>query len=767
MSDFLFEDLTLRESDLRCEGSLREKARYCADRILDSPDWDTLAGRLLITDLAHTLPPAFSQRVEASREYRSPEFCSFVSKHAEFLDRLVDRAGKMSGFRGYFSAATLLESYLLSRRSEGKRIVLELPVDMMMRVAVEAWRRPPLSLEGLETTFTSLIEGYYITASPTLFNAGTSTAQLASCFLMSVGDSLDSITSRWRSTAFISKYGGGLGIDFSQLRHSEIRGVGESSGVVNWIRDFGMILETVNQSGKRKGAGTVFLCDWHVDFPEFLEMRLPTGADEMRSRKLFYAAVLSDLFMKRVAADQRWSLFCPKISPKLYTTFGDEFEEEYLMAETRGEARRTFPARELFTRMMNVQISTGMPFVLYRDAVNRKSNQSSLGVLSSSNLCMEITEHTSDSEIAMCNLASLSLPQFVQPTEEGKRVFLFDLFEEKVEEVVVLLNRIIDSTYYIPEVPEIRKSNLAHRPIGIGVSGLADVFSLLGVGWGEETSLQLEHDIFETLSFAAHRASMKCAKKCSASYSSFPESPISKGVFPWEMWDREAEEFRSFRLEVRKDDRKMSVPFPRGIRTVFPSRYPEGWEALRKAIRTDGIRNSLLIALMPTASTASILGNSESFEPRTSNLYSRTVLAGQFIVVNTFLAKELARLRLWTPETRQHLITSGGSLRGLRAGTPFLQLKVDRLAKLYPTAAEISPSVLLDHAAERSRYVCQSASLNCLMTEPTLTKLGAYHFATWKRGLKTGMYYLRQLPMLLPIGVTESRSEEGCTMCTA
>lgn len=741
--DTLHEGLSVTPlTDLSIDSDLLALARECADRIIKHPDWDILAGRYVIAHLRKTVPTKFSTITPEYEAILSPAYVSFVREHADALDSFIVPERDMQ--YTYFAVNTFMNSYLGSTRTDGKKVIHELPQYMWMRVAITVSRPQDgvSSLDRVKQVYDSLSQGYYTHASPTLFNAGMRCPQLASCFLMDVQDSLDDITMTWRKQAFISKFGGGIGCDVSRLRHSEIAGFGESSGIVNWVRDIGMVLETVNQSGKRKGSGCVYLCDWHTDICEFVEMRMPTGSDEMRSRKLFYAVYVSDLFMKRVSEDGVWSLMCPNKCPGLVDNWGEAFEELYLGYEAAGKFTRQLPARALLHRIINVQIQTGMPFIVYKDSVNRKSNQKHLGTIQCSNLCTEIVQYVSPDEISMCNLASIALPKYVTSSTEADR-FDFDALGAKVAEVVRNLDNVIDCTFYIPQVPQIRTSNMRHRPMGIGVQGLADVFIMLRMEWGSEEALKLEHDIFECMYYHALRESITLAIE-RGQHPSFPGSPLSHGELQPDMWNP----------------------------SRFPPRYDFG--PLREQLQVSGVRNSLLLAIMPTASTAQMLGNSENIEPYTTNLFTRTVLSGQFIVINRFLVRDLMKLGMWTSDTFKTIARNNGSIADLAGPNPFITRKLEKLKRLYRTAYEIPLHIQVDHMAERSRYICQSASFNCFMKSPTPSNLAAWHLYTWRKGLKTGMYYLRQLATVDPVNFSigdisfgEHEDEEACVACSA
>jgi ribonucleoside-diphosphate reductase alpha chain len=545
---------------------------------------------------------------------------------------------------------------------------------------------------------------FFTHATPTLFNAGTPKPQMSSCFLLSMrDDSIDGIYDTLKNTAKISQSAGGIGLSIHNVRAtgSYIRGTnGTSNGIVPMLRVFNDTARYVDQGGgKRKGSFAIYLETWHADIFEFLDLKKNTGKEEMRARDLFFAMWTSDLFMKRVEQDIHWTLMCPNECPGLYDVYGDEFEALYTSYEAEGKGRKTVRARELWEKILESQIETGTPYMLYKDAANRKSNQKNLGTIRSSNLCTEIMEYTSEDEIAVCNLASISLPMFI---DNGQ--FNHELLFNVTKRVTRNLNKVIDRNYY--PVKEAENSNMRHRPVGLGVQGLADAFILLRMPFTSDEAKQLNQEIFETLYFAAVTASMEMAKE-EGPYSSFKGSPISEGLFQHNLWNIKDEE-----LSGRWD-----------------------WASLRKQVVKHGVRNSLLVAPMPTASTSQILGNNEAFEPYTSNIYTRRVLSGEFIVVNKHLLEDLVNLGLWTEELKQELMRDNGSVQGLNIP--------DDLKELYKTVWEMSMKDILDMSRHRGYFIDQSQSLNLFMQDANYAKLTSMHFYAWKSGLKTGMYYLR------------------------
>jgi ribonucleoside-diphosphate reductase alpha chain len=545
-------------------------------------------------------------------------------------------------------------------------------------------------------------ERWFTHATPTLFNAGTPKPQMSSCFLLTMKeDSIDGIYDTLKQTAKISQSAGGIGLAIHNIRAtgSYIGGTnGTSNGIIPMLRVFNDTARYVDQGGgKRKGAFAIYLEPWHADVFEFLDLRKNHGKEELRARDLFYALWIPDLFMKRVEADESWSLFCPNEAPGLHDCWGEEFESLYTKYESEGRARKTVKAQELWFAILDAQIETGTPYLLYKDAANRKSNQQNLGTIKSSNLCTEIIEYTSKDEVAVCNLASIALPRFVN---EGK--FDFDALYEVTYQVTKNLNKIIDGNYY--PVEEARRSNLRHRPIGLGVQGLADTFILMRLPFESELAKMLNKNIFETIYFAAMTASKDLAK-LEGPYETFAGSPVSKGIFQFDMWG------------------------------VKPSERWD-WENLRKEVIQYGVRNSLLVAPMPTASTSQILGNNECFEPYTSNIYTRRVLSGEFIIVNKHLLKDLVNLGLWNNNMKNRIIAANGSIQNIQ------EIPAE-IKELYKTVWEIKQRTIIDMAADRGAFICQSQSLNLFVDNPTAAKLTSMHFYGWKKGLKTGMYYLR------------------------
>ena len=602
----------------------------------------------------------------------------------------------------YFGFKTLERAYLLSCNKK----IIERPQHMIMRVALGIHGN---DIDAALESYDLMSQKYFTHATPTLYNAGTPHPQLSSCFLLTMKeDSIDGIYDTLKQCAVISKYAGGIGLAIHNIRasNSYIRGTnGNSNGIVPMLRVFNNTARYVDQGGgKRKGSIAIYLEPWHADIVDFLDLKKNHGNEMERARDLFYAMWISDLFMKRVEENGTWSLFCPNEAMGLADVWGEEFEALYTRYEKEGLARRVMPAQELWFAILSSQVETGTPYMVYKDACNRKSNQQNLGTIRSSNLCTEIVEFTSPDECAVCNLASVNLASFVDETGSNKS-YDFQKLYEVTKVVAKNLDKVIDVNFY--PIKEAQNSNFRHRPIGIGVQGLADAFAKMRFPFESPEAMELNKDIFETMYYACMESSCEIAQK-NGPYSSYEGSPVSKGVFQFDMWG------------------------------VTPSSRWD-WAALKAKVAQHGVRNSLMIAPMPTASTAQILGNNESTEPFTSNMYNRRVLAGEFTVINKYLLKDLVEGGYWTAEVRNQIIADRGSVQKV-AAIP------KEIKELYKTVWEIKQKAIIDQAADRGAFICQSQSLNIHMAEPTTARLTSMHFYAWKRGLKTGMYYLRSLP---------------------
>jgi ribonucleoside-diphosphate reductase alpha chain len=682
-------------------------AEIAATMTTTHPDYAQLAARISVSNLHKNTKKSFSATMKDLYEYVNPrtgkkapllsdEVYGIIEKNADQIDSNIIY-NRDFGY-DFFGFKTLERSYLLKLNGQ----IVERPQHMLMRVSIGIHLN---DLEAAFETYELMSKRYFTHATPTLFNSGTPKPQMSSCFLLTMkDDSIDGIYDTLKQTAKISQSAGGIGLSIHNIRAtgSYIAGTnGTSNGIVPMLRVFNDTARYVDQGGgKRKGSFAIYVEPWHADIFDFLELKKNHGKEEMRARDLFYAMWISDLFMKRVEENASWTLMCPNECPGLYDCHGEDFEKLYIKYEKEGKGRRTIQARELWDKILESQIETGTPYMLYKDSANRKSNQKNLGTIRSSNLCTEILEYTSEDEIAVCNLASIALPMFV---EEGK--FNHEELFNVTKRVTKNLNRVIDRNYY--PVKEAENSNMRHRPVGLGVQGLADTFIKLRLPFTSEEAKALNQDIFETLYFAAVTASVEEAKK-DGPYQSYKGSPMAKGEFQHNLWGIKDEE-----LNGRWD-----------------------WKGLRKNVKKHGVRNSLLVAPMPTASTSQILGNNECFEPYTSNIYTRRVLSGEFIVVNKHLLEDLVNMGLWNEDMKQELMQANGSIQQIQ-GIP------EDIKELYRTVWEMSMKDIIDMSRHRGYFIDQSQSLNLFMEGATMAKLTSMHFYAWKSGLKTGMYYLR------------------------
>lgn len=704
----MYDNITTQEIDIL-------SAEICVGMITSDPDYEILATRIVASNIHKICPNNFHLAMRKLQKAgvitdEVVEVAQQVKEHIK-TDRDFDF--------GYFGLKTLEKSYL--QRVNGK--LIETPQYMFMRVAIGIHGKDiPAVLE----TYDKMSQGYFIHATPTLFNAGTPRPQMSSCFLIAnKEDSINGIYGTLTECAQISKWAGGIGLHVHGVRanKSHIRGTnGQSDGIIPMLRVFNATARYVNQAGRRKGSIAVYLEPWHADIMDFLELRLNQGDEEARCRDLFSAMWIPDLFMKRVEEGGNWSLFCPDKAKGLSDVYGKEFEELYTKYEEEGLANATVPATDVWKAILKSQTETGTPYMLYKDACNEKSNQKNLGVIKSSNLCTEILEYTDKDETSVCNLASIALPKYVN---KELKTFDFEKLHEVTKTVTKNLNRVIDRNFYPVETA--RRSNMKHRPIGLGVQGLADVFILCGLPFDCEDSRTLNAHIFETMYHAALEASSELAE-VDGSYESFEGSPASQGILQPDMWE--------------------------GV-TKFSGRYD--WDAMRERVKTKGLRNSLLMAPMPTASTAQILGNNECFEPYTTNIYLRRTLAGEFVVVNKHLVEDLKKAGLWSKEMKDIMVKAGGSVQNI-VDVP------DNIKQLYKTVWEISQKCIIDMAADRGRFIDQSQSMNLFMESPTLSKLSSMHMYAWKAGLKTGMYYLRSKAKARPI---QFSLEPDCVACSA
>lgn len=666
------------------------------------PNYGKLAARLVIDNHQKNTPSTFVECVAVLHE----EGLLPETLLPEGVESMIEYSRDFN-FE-YFGFKTLMNGYLL-RRKDGR--VWERPQHMWMRVAVQMHGT---DADRVKETYDALSLGYFIHATPTLFNAGTKTPQLSSCFLLTMSeDSIKGIYKTLGDCAQISKWAGGIGLSVHDIRarDSHIKGTnGKSTGLVPMLKVFNDTAKYVNQGGKRNGSFAIYLEPWHADIEEFLRLKLNTGAEEERARDLFYGLWIPDLFMERIESDGVWSLMCPAECPGLADCWGQEFKTLYESYEAQGKFRKQIPAKKLWTTILDSQIQTGTPYLCYKDAANSKSNQQNLGTIKSSNLCTEIMEFTSPEETAVCNLGSLALPKFV---ENG--VFDFNALRRYTSILIRNLDIVIDKNFY--PTPETRTSNTRHRPVGLGVQGLADVFAMLKLPWSSPEAAALNREIFENIYYASVAASTDRAAEVSAewrnlplttgSYPSFKGSPASKGQLQFDLWGQQ------------------------------PTQTPYlNWVHLKERMSEHGLRNSLLIAPMPTASTSQILGNNECIEPFTSNMYSRRVLAGEFVVINKYLVEDLVKRNLWNADVRSQIIANNGSVQSIA------ELPAE-VRELYKTSWEIPMKTIINMAADRAPFICQSQSLNLFVAEPTYSKISSMHFYAWKKGLKTGCYYLR------------------------
>jgi ribonucleoside-diphosphate reductase alpha subunit len=702
----LYDGISAQEIDIL-------SAEICVGMITSEPDYEILATRIIASNIQKVCPNNFhiAMKKLAKAGIVTEEVARIAGRVRD------DIVTKRDYDFGYFGLKTLEKSYL--QRLDG--ILMETPQYMFMRVAIGIHGEDiPAVLE----TYDKMSKGMFIHATPTLFNAGTPRPQMSSCFLIAnKGDSIDGIYGSLTECAQISKWAGGIGMHIHDVRanKSRIRGTnGQSDGIIPMLRVFNATARYVNQAGRRKGSIAVYLEPWHADIMDFLELRLNQGDEEARCRDLFSALWIPDLFMKRVEEGGQWSLFCPDKAPGLSDAVGEEFEALYTKYEEEGRANATVPAAEVWKAILKSQTETGTPYMLYKDACNTKSNQKNLGTIKSSNLCTEIIEYTDKDETSVCNLASIALPKYVN---EETRTFDYEKLHEITKIVTKNLNRVIDRNFYPVETA--RKSNMRHRPIGLGVQGLADVFILCRHAFDSDEAKAMNARIFETMYHAALEASCELAG-VEGAYETFEGSPASQGILQFDMWEGE-------------------------------TKLNYDWDALKERIKEVGLRNSLLMAPMPTASTAQILGNNECFEPYTTNIYLRRTLAGEFVIVNKHLVEDLKKIGLWSKDMKDLMVKAGGSIQNI-VDIP------DDIKNLYRTVWEIKMKDVIDMAADRGRFIDQSQSMNLFMESPTLSKLSSMHMYAWKQGLKTGMYYLRSKAKARPI---QFSLEPDCVACSA
>ena len=683
---------------------------------VEHPDYSKLAARIAVSSLHKSTKGFYQTMKDLYKEGSlSEEFIDLVRKYGKQLEKIIDYDRDLEfEYHGY---KTLEKSYLLKINGS----IVERPQHLFMRVALGICGD---NLEEVEKLYNHLSLKEYTHATPTLFNTGTKRQQMSSCFLIAMeDDSIEGIFNTAKECALISKNAGGIGLHVHNVRASgtPIKGTnGTSNGIVPMLRVFNSIANYVDQGGgKRKGSFAIYLEPWHADIEHFLELKKNTGKEEFRARDLFYALWTPDLFMKRVEEDGMWTLMCPHQCPGLSDVYGKDFDKLYMQYEKEGKGFKTIKARELWGKVLESQIETGTPYILYKDSCNEKSNQKNIGVIKSSNLCTEILEVSTPEETAVCNLASISLPAFLKVKNKKELYYDYEALHEVVRTATRNLNLVIDKNYYPTE--KTQKSNMRHRPIGLGVQGLANVFFKLKIAYDSEEAKQINKNVFETIYHAALEESCDLAEK-HGSYETFEGSPASKGILQYDMWGVEASD-----------------------------RYD--WKALKAKIKSKGLRNSLLVAPMPTASTASIFGNVEAFEAQTSNIYKRQVLAGEYVMVNSDLIRDLEQLGLWDENIRNKIIEESGSVQNI----PEIPTEIK---EVYKTIWEISQKVVIDMAADRGAYIDQSQSLNLWLAKPNFGNLNSMHFYAWKKGLKTGMYYLRSKPALQAQKVTTKIDSE-------
>ena len=739
-------------------------AEQCASLSTQHPDYGTLSSRIVISNHQKNTEPLFSNVMLTLFNFEnihnkkvplvSQKFWSFVEANTTVLNEMIDH--NRDYLIDYFGFKTLEKSYLFKVNN----IIVERIQHMWMRVAVgiHGDLNNDKSLELIKETYNLMSQKFFTHATPTLFNAGTPNSQLSSCYLIAMeDDSLDGIYNTLKDCAQISKYAGGIGLHIHNIRAkgTHIQGTnGTSNGLVPMLRVFNNTARYIDQGGgKRNGSFAIYLEPWHPDIQDFLELKKNHGDEELKARDLFYALWIPDLFMERIKDNGKWSLFCPNECPGLSDVYGEKFNELFEHYEREGKARKTVGARDLWFKILDSQMETGTPYLLYKDAVNKKTNQQNLGTIKSSNLCTEITEYSDKNETAVCNLASIGLPTFVNKTNKS---FNYDKLHEVTKVVTNNLNKVIDINFYPTEKTKL--SNMRHRPIGIGVQGLADVFVLMDIPFHSEEAKEVNKLIFETIYHAALEKSNEIAierynycewgfikeeinnlsSEHRGAYSSFEGSPASKGILQFDMWN------------------------------VEPKLGKYDWTKLKKSIIQYGLRNSLLLAPMPTASTSQILGFNECFEPFTSNLYSRRTLAGEFVVVNKYLMSELINLGLWNEKIKNNIIANKGSIQQLT-------ILPDHIRNKYKIVWEIPMKHVIDMAADRGVFICQSQSLNLWIEDPTYNTLTSMHFYSWKKGLKTGIYYLRrkakhqaqQFTIEPEVKEKNTEHDEICEMCSA
>ena len=708
--DVITQKVVSRLYDEISSSEIDEESARIAINMIENDEYPKLASRIIVSNLHKNTVECFSEVMGSLNSNidingnRSPivsdEFMSYITKHKDELNEYIDYTRDY--IFDYFGFKTLEKSYLF--KINGK--IVERPQHMYMRVAVALNRD---NLDDILKTYDLISQGYYTHASPTLFNAGKNYQNFSSCFLLGTEDSMEGIFKTISDCAKISKMGGGIGVHISNIRAkgSVIRKTnGKSDGIVPMLKVYNETSCYSNQSGARKGSFAIYIEPWHADIMSFLDLRKNQGHENVRARDLFYALWIPDLFMKKIENNEDWYLMCPDECPGLSDVYGDEFEALYNKYVEEKKYKSVVKAQEVWFKVLEVQIETGTPYLLYKDSINKKSNQKNVGVIKSSNLCSEITLVSNSKETAVCNLASIALPKYIEYDSEGKPFFNHQKLFEVTSFLLTPMNRVIDYNYYPTKEAEL--SNLKHRPLGIGVQGLHDVFIMMGLTYASEESKNLNKEIFETIYFATLTGSKELAKK-DGPYETFKGSPMSQGILQFDMWENGNENFLSGRWD---------------------------WESLKNEIKQYGVRNSMLTTCMPTASTAQILGNCESIEPFDSCIFKRRVLSGEYLVVNRHLIKDLLELKLWNKDMKDNIIANGGSIQNI-------DVIPDNIKNIYKTVWEISMKDIINLSADRARFIDHTQSLNLFMANPTFSKLTSMHFYGWKKGIKTGMYYLR------------------------
>jgi ribonucleoside-diphosphate reductase alpha chain len=782
----LFEDECRKMKDLDRPRAFEEMSLIASSKEISNPQWGLLAGRLCMHNLYETTQPTFSKYCDEISFKLHAGFYEFVKKHSEAINAMIDYTKDFE--YNVFSVKTLIKSYLIKTTIDGKIKVCERPQYMLMRVAVYLWYQQSRfendlieveSLKDIKEMFDDISNGLYSQASPTLFNSGLKSHQLASCFLKAPDDNMSSISRSWHDAAEISRRSGGLGTSFDGLRHSEIDGSGDSSGIVPWMKIEMNVLNSVDQGGKRKGSGTNFLSDWHIDIIEFIQAKRPEGNEETRVKDAYFAVWLSDLFMRRVINDEMWSVFCPNkvklaCGKNLYNVYGDEFEELYLELERKKVYKRQMSARLIMIELVISQIETGMPFMCYKDNINRKNNQTNLGTIRCSNLCVEINEFIRPTklkpdgsievmgEIASCNLCSVCVNRYVK-IDNGKKVVDYELMYQKTRRCMRNMNMVIIRNFYSDEVPEIKYANLRNKPIAIGIQGLADLYLELDVSWLDEEAKIINKNIAEVMYMACMEESIALAK-IHGSYTTFEGSHLSRGLFQRDLWHMEKiymmdrQRFKHFYDGSMTYDRLHEISKEMNIESQYSNSYygEERWNNMRVDLMKYGAHNSLMLARMPTASSAQILGNNESFEPYTQQIYARSVLSGQFVIENKYMVKDMLDLGIWNNEVVINIIKNKGSIQHIdecldNSGISISEDVLNKLKRKYLTCFELPQKLLVDMATDAGRDICQAMSMNIHMEPVTVNKVLSEHKHAWMSGAKTGMYYLRTKSKLDPI----------------